>query len=254
MKEIGTYYPMDEEGRVLNRARLENIVAPWNEVVAALLDCYGQKLGDQLHSVWLRGSVVAGTAVPEISDLDSFAFVHGAGEKKWEEPQWGKTASDKLIEQFPFVAEIEFVLNSWEVDFADKYPQLLPMLKTQAIQIGGEAVDLPGKQPFLRDLKRNGRWIQEDWSAFLARNEDSDRIRTFIKTFIRGAFEEVMETEGKYATDFHPCVESILNFRPDWQEKLVEMVDIFCEPWGKGGRLRDIAAEMVEEFRKKTAF
>lgn len=254
MKEIGTYYPMDEGGRVLNRAKLENILPPWDEVVAALMECYEEKLGDQLHSVWLRGSVVAGTAVPDVSDLDSFAFVQRLGEKKWEKPAWGQAASDKLTRQFPFVTEIEFVLSSWGADFADKYPQLLPMMKTQAIQIGGEVVDLPGKQPLLADLKRNGRWIQEDWEAFLARLDNSEHMRTFIKTFIRGAFEEVMEKEGKYATDFHPCVESIAFYRPDWQEKLVEMVDIFCEPWGKGGRLRDIASGMVDEIRKKTAF
>ncbi len=276
MKPIGTYYPMDDEGRVMNRASLDKIIAPWDAVVEEMVTCYQDRLGKQLHSVWIRGSVPAGTAVVGVSDIDSFALVKGTGQLQvsgtdqppedtyrqttseeigyWQTPAWANESSQRLSQKFPFVRGIEFIVCSWTVDLENKYPQLLPMIRTQAVKVFGSAIEFPGEQPYLADLKRNGRWVKADWEAFLEGNDDSETLKTFVKTFIRAAFEEVMEEEGKYATDFYPCIAAIAVHRPDWQERLVEMVDIFCEPKGKSRRLEEIAKEMVAEFLEKSAF
>lgn len=252
MKPIGTYYPIDAEGRVQNRASTDNIRPPWDELVEEVIAVYRTQLADDLHSVWIRGSVPAGTAVEGVSDLDSFAFCLNSN-PFWSSPTWAGSAAAQLSSKYPFVQGIEFITTPWRANISTKYPQLLPMIKTQAVQIAGQKINLPGPQPHLRDLKRNGRWIEDDWKAFKQRNDDSEAMRTFIKTFIRGTFEEIMEREGKYATDLYPCIESISIYRPDWREDLEEMVEIFCIPEGKGNRLEEIAGSMVEEILLKNA-
>ena len=264
---------MDGEGRVLNRAAVEHIVPPWRGLIDEVIGIYQEALKDQLHSVWVRGSVAAGTAVEGVSDVDTLAFVREPKAEmkslpegmlmpqlpaewkekwfqgqplKWVEPTWGQERSRQLIQKHPCARVIEFVYYSWEADWETLHPQFLPMMRTQAVRVYGMDDPLPGNQPLLGEMERFGRWIEEDWQEFLKYQDNTRYLRIFIKTFIRGAYEQFMAREGKYATDFYPCIEGVCKYHPEWRPALEEMVAIYTDPEGKGSRLADIARDMVD--------
>ena len=279
MKTIGTYYPMDGEGRVLNRTSPEHLAPPWNEVIEEVIEVYREKLGPYLHSVWVRGSVASGTAVPPVSDLDTMAFLQLPKPKnpyksppahddlstdliqklqqgqpiKWTDPDWGETHSQQLILKYPFIRVIEFVLCSWDTDWEKVHPQMVPMMKTQALQVFGDPSPFPGPQPTLSELRRFYRWIKADWMDFLEHPEHPRYMRIFIKTLIRGTFEIFMDREQKYATDFYPCIEIISKYHPEWRASLIEIVDIYSKPEDRWGLLKDLASPLVDVVLTKYA-
>lgn len=250
MLPIGTYYPMDSEGRILNRASEDLVPNHWKILLPIVVEIYRRYLGKELHSVWLRGSVPAGTAVDGVSDLDTFALLKwhpGQEFHKWTVPHWAVSEGERLTKSYGFVSEVELVCSSWDENNTNRYPAMCAMLQTQSLLIFGENIAF-GNPPRLVDLKRNTKWIASDWEAFQAGPEDEKTMRTFIKTFLRGVFEMYMEDLGQYATDFYPCVAAISVYHPKWRSHLEEMVEIYATPDGKGGRLEVIAGQMMSEL------
>jgi len=247
---LGGYYPMDKQGRVLNRASLEQVSDPWKSLLTKVVRIYQKNLGPQLHSVWLRGSVPAGTAVEYVSDLDTFALLHwqnGQEFQQWNTPEWASAEEDNLLAEFEFVSQVEFVCSSWDQENIYRYPALRALLSTQSVVVFGKTPDW-GSSPHLGDLKRNAAWIESDWRALADNPSDTKAVRTFVKTFIRGVFELYMEELGQYATDFYPCLMGIHHFHPEWRDSLEEMVQIYVSPSGKGERLKILGATLMEEL------
>ena len=71
----GTFLDVDEHGNLISDAAFDKIVSPWREAVDYARQLEIQRLGDRLHSLYLRGSVPRGAALLDRSDLDLFAVL-----------------------------------------------------------------------------------------------------------------------------------------------------------------------------------
>ena len=68
-------YKTDKNGCVINEANLRKIRPYYRKILQEINQLYIDKLGDNLLSVYIRGSVSVGRAKPYISDVDSVAVV-----------------------------------------------------------------------------------------------------------------------------------------------------------------------------------
>jgi tRNA nucleotidyltransferase (CCA-adding enzyme) len=75
IKPIGKYLSQEENGFIVNDLSIEKIDEKWLPILETIVETYQAKLGENLVSVYLRGSVARNLAVDNISDLDTFALV-----------------------------------------------------------------------------------------------------------------------------------------------------------------------------------
>lgn len=245
---MGTFYPTytDQEGeiRVLNRTVPH---VDWSGT-EALLDLLQEKFGQALLAVGLRGSVVAGSWVEGVSDVDAFALVEGG--------EWTRWANEK-VDGWPGV---DLGWATWTADFAERNARVAAMLATQGRTIWGKKLVETLPSPRLRDLVRHRSWAADDVAHFCALNPGADHPetvrrsgQTMIKTLLRSAFEMVMLREGKYATDFHPCVSTFLRHFPSWEPQLYKLVEAYPHPAKYAVEIKSIARDLVTFFEENEA-
>ena len=75
---IGKVLHTDSEGYFVSESSMDNIVQPWDEPVQALVEKFRAELGDEMHSLYIRGSLVRGTAIEGVSDIDGIVLVKGS--------------------------------------------------------------------------------------------------------------------------------------------------------------------------------
>lgn len=71
--DVGGWWPLDGDGFILNDAAPGKILPPHRAAIQEAVRAYRRHVRADLHSVYVRGSVARGRAVPGVSDLDCFA-------------------------------------------------------------------------------------------------------------------------------------------------------------------------------------
>src|SRR5215213_4351077 len=95
---------LDRQGYILPEVSLAWVRSPYPPVIAALREqCRTVFLSD-LHSLYLTGSVVKGTARPSQSDLDALAVLQVATTPAHKEAARGVAAA--VVGSFPFIPEV----------------------------------------------------------------------------------------------------------------------------------------------------
>lgn len=255
--EIGGYYPMDDAGHVLNRADAGHLQGDWLDLAEAVAAAYRERHGERLAAVCLRGSVVAGSAVPGVSDLDAFAVLHwreGERWQRWEEAEWSRSVRLELQARHPVASRVEMAECSWEGGDFGHSPRVRDMVATQGLCIWGRDLPRTLPPPHISALKRNGDWLEADWKAFLKAEGEEARQqagRTFAKTIIRAAFEAYMEAAGKYATDLHPCIEVAAAYRPEWKADLRRLATIFAFPQNQLEEMEEIGRRLLPQVLER---
>ena len=64
IKRLGGFWEISKEGHIINPGHIEHIAEPWLGLVESLRQACLSNCGDQLHSIYIRGSVTRGLAVP----------------------------------------------------------------------------------------------------------------------------------------------------------------------------------------------
>lgn len=108
----GSFFDISEDGSICNMGHPDNIRPPWKALVEDIKQAYIENCADQLHSIYVRGSVARDLAVLNVSDVDSFAVTRPGS--ALQEMPWAEEAERKLSEAYPFSAGVEFGLFRYE--------------------------------------------------------------------------------------------------------------------------------------------
>src|SRR5215217_5292624 len=95
---------LDRHGFILPEVSLDRVRPPYPPVIAALREQCRAVFRSDLHSLYLTGSVVKGTARPGQSDLDALAVLQVAPAPAHEE--LARRVADAVAERYPFVTEV----------------------------------------------------------------------------------------------------------------------------------------------------
>ena len=231
IQPIGEYFQNDIDGFVINPASWNKIPVKWHPVIDRIKESYLEHLGNKIHSIYLRGSLVRGFAVEGFSDLDSFAIVKENG-LRWKDAWWTTEINTSLTKKYPFVKEVELMLSAVDDNNILENSNISMIIKTQSICIFGEGLGpniskyKPGNSMML-----NYRWIEDDFEDLIGMATiTDDAMSNFLKKLIRTGFELVMEKEGKYTPDLYLCCKSFGKHFPEWKLGMENALYCYLNP------------------------
>jgi hypothetical protein len=195
-----------------------------------------ERLGAQLHSLYLRGSAARGTALEGRSDLDMFAVLYddeGDPPQPWSEPQ-----REEFHRLFPFVAGLE-ISNIRMSEVRGPFHYYRFMMKISAVCIHGEDL-LPSIAPYRTDAP-----IAEEWFRIFPHlvdlfvrqagsTADEERARRLcedmMKGFLRAGMLLVMRRHRAYTRDLYPSYTSFSACYPDQDATMRRCLELAVNP------------------------
>lgn len=235
---IGSFLPINENGFIINNLKWENVQSDWREPLEMIIKQYQNHYKERLHSVYLRGSVARGLAMPNISDIDTFALVSSTEFIRWKKADIQPKIESSIQEQFPFIKGVEMNIASYESDFLLKNPRLAMVLKTQSLCVFGNDISksLPDYRP--KDLCLNGQWLEEDLNDFQQKLESGtitkEDCQAIMKVIIRVGMEIVVEREGKFTNDLYLCYKTFSKYFPEKEKEMRQALEYFLNPIDDG--------------------
>jgi hypothetical protein len=248
IRPMGRLLSTDVGGFLVNGSSLDAVPATWMPLVAASIAAYRERLGADLHSVWLRGSVVNGSTADGISDLDTFAIVR-AGDRPEPVP-WAMEVHERLVAEYPFCTGVEF--SVFPLSFVRANARFRILVKGLSVPAWGEDIrsELPSVRPdaaLVRtcwDLERG----VEEYRRALREVEDLTGLWTWVfKHLLRCAQLLAVEAEGSYGRDLYPCWDSFSRVHPEWRERAREALQ-FCLSEPQSDAEQERARALVDEL------
>ncbi|MFK7773722.1 MAG: nucleotidyltransferase domain-containing protein [Saprospiraceae bacterium] len=231
IKPLGSFFPQDKNGFILNDTSFEKVPNQWLPVIEKIKKSYLDHFEKKVHSIYLRGSVARGNNVDGFSDIDIFAVIDDL-EERWKMAVWQPDLQKELQVAFPFVREVEIMMTPYFEDFFQKNPRLAMIIKTQSLCIFGNDLSetIP---PFLPNEKMsiNLIWLEEDVNNFLQKEKITQRdCQEITKILIRSGFELVMEKEQKFTTDLYLCYSVFSKYFPKKENEMREILHLYLNP------------------------
>jgi uncharacterized protein len=252
VRRIGSYLEVDEHGYLQSRADAATIKGDWRLAVQMLVDAYLETWGKNIHSIYVRGSLAKGLAVEGISDIDSFAVLM-PGEVQTvsydEFSVWAEKVEKGVQETFPFVAGIEFGLETFE-GVRERENIYTFIIKTEAACIYGESL-VDGIEPYKLspEVAFQTRFFEQHLGQFTAeysREPETDKpayIVWLMRRFLRLGMELVMIDEKRYTRDLYLCYESFAKHYPEQAAEMYRALELAINP--KTGQVTE---SLVQEF------
>ena len=266
IKRIGNYTRVDHRGYLINNCDLQKNHHHWLLTIEAVRDIYLQTWQNDIHSIYLRGSIAKGIAIDNVSDIDSFAILQpgklkskGILERSQVEA-WAIDSEAKLQAKFPFIAGLEVGLVPFE-SIRDRSNIYNFIIKVQRVCIYGD--DLASKiDPYKIDhqIAFQTKYIHFHLEQFLSEypNETEEEKKLWLnwlmRRYLRLGMEFVMQTEQLYTRDLYLCYESFAKHYPQQAEQMYSALKLAIAPQASKDSLtfvRDFGYWLVSEASKK---
>jgi uncharacterized protein len=240
IQAIGTYFPKDAEGYILNPCNWTNVPAQYAAVIEDLKAASIARLGASLHAIYLRGSLPRGTAAEGISDLD-LVLVTLPNEAqefiRWKTPEWAEDLLQDLQSRYPYMTAIDLAETTRELAYPGQTAAIKFVLKTQALFIWGQddAASWPASKPGPATAF-NYRWLASELAAWQARSAQPQGaaqpklLQGLAKTTLRAGFETVMERAQCFAVDLYPCYETFARYYPGQAQDMRAALFAYLNP------------------------
>ena len=238
MNEIhksGAFLDTDENGDFISDSSADKITPPWCEAVEYARQLEVRHLGDRLHSLYLRGSIARGTALPGRSDLDLFAVVFNGHhtDSSSSRPQF-----QDVLRRFPFITSVESShITLAEVFGPFHYYRF--MMKISAVCIHGQDL-LPEISPCNANAPIAGEWfrifphlVDHFVKEMDECNDEDSRTRLcheMMKGFLRAGMLLVMKRRHGYTRDLYPSYECFSRYYPEKEPAMRRCLELAVNP------------------------
>jgi hypothetical protein len=231
---------LDDDGFIRPEVSLAWVSARYAPVTGQTVKVVRQHLGPRLHSLYLCGSIVKGTAVPHRSDLDALAALHGAPTDA--DHTAARLAAAEIGAAFPFLADVSIGLWSAEAILSeDERYDMGFFVKCLCVCVDG--VDLGARLPrytpslaLARGTNGNIGQLVADRRARLAALDDPAGIRFICRGIMRKllhtAFTLVMPRYGVWTSDLDRSAALFGRYYPTWRAAMEIVLRLAREPSG----------------------
>ncbi len=218
IRPIGSFLPVDAAGWLTNDCRADNVPAALR---LALVDCFGRIFGDALTSVYVRGSVARGTAVPGVSDLDAFAVVADGTDATC--PHLSPQALAPLRAAAPWLTDFELGACRREEVVRTYFSSWAFLVKTQSACIHGEDLGT-ALQPYRvgPHLMAEAMYLPMRMDVYAQRvagdadpGQAAATCQWMMKAIVRAAFDLTLDRSGRYTRDLYPCWTTFSQLYPE---------------------------------------
>jgi hypothetical protein len=232
IEKIGAYYKFDKNGFLINPTAYSKIqIQP---ILNEIIEIYKSELKDDLHSIYVRGSVPKGQFIDNLSDIDTFALTNLQNDN-WNDLNNHTIHIGYLLKKYPFVTGVDLKTNSNYKDFLTDNPYLGNVLKVQSLCIYG--IDVIPKIPKVKInnflLINNLSYIEIQVKVFKCCRSNTLYLRLFhhyLKLTIKTAFEIVSLERNIYTTDLYFCYEAFSLSYPKKESVLREVLYLYLNP------------------------
>lgn len=260
VEAVGGFFPLDDQGNIINPTGRNNITAVWHPILYAILETYQNHFHAQLKSLWIRGSLARGLVTPSWSDLDIFGLIEKDRPVRWAALEVPSRDEKKLRSLLPIGFErvpLEMMYSTFNSSVHEEMPRIGMMIKTQSLCWWGKDIShrLPNFRPG-KAVMSNYRWLAADWNRVQGKDSVSPiSYQSFIKTVVRTAFELVMERLGKYTTDLYWCTEAFAQYYPKEGITLKKILNLYDQPlkekYQLTALLEEITPWMISESKRQ---
>lgn len=265
VSRIGSYLEVDEHGYLQSRADAANIKGDWQLAVQLLVDAYLETWGENIHSIYVRGSLAKGLAVEGVSDIDSFAVLL-PGKVQTESYDefgiWAEKVEKRVQKTFPFVAGVELGLETFERVRERDNPYTF-IIKTEAACVYGqslvESIDPYRLGPEVAFQTRYFGQHLEQFSTEYPDEPEDDKpafVVWLMRRFLRLGMELVMTDEKRYTRDLYLCYESFAKHYPGRAAEMYRALELAVNPeTGKATEsfVQEFGAWLSDEAKRKLA-
>ena len=238
--KIGGFFPMDTDGFVINPTSNDKIKSRWIDIIADIIAQYKKKYNDQVHSIYLRGSVAQGLDIGTLSDLDMFALIYNekGGYVSWKNVSWLKQYQKRLLKKYQLQNQIDLGYSTYTSHVDEMNLKIQMLLKTQSLCVSGRDI-IPEIRKFKpgKEMILNLQWIESDLKNTIEKlqtTENSDVIKelcaSIMKIIVRAGFELVIEREAKFTNQLYQCYETFSAYYPEKEQSMYNALELFVNP------------------------
>lgn len=243
----GRLLPVDAMGFLCRDTAVDKVPEAWWPLINGVIAAYQVHCGEDLHSVYLRGSVPRGLAIEDVSDLDTFAVLRT--HISAEEPEWVEPACKSLHRQFAVGTGVEMVVIGMN-HVLDPDLHVDRLIATQSLCVHG--VDLIDAVPRYRPDRSMVTHIpgldhsMDQISGWLddPDEDDAEVCRWIMKRIVRVGLEMHIEEAGVYTRDLWPCYQVFAEHCPDQAEQMYRAMELAVFPISD----REQISAFVESF------
>jgi uncharacterized protein len=261
IKEMGSYLEVDERGFLINPASVHKIGSQWKPIVDDIVQAYVEHCGEYLHSVYVRGSVAKGTALPGVSDVDTFAYVNLTKQQLTNtlDQSWIDGFEKELAHKYPFAQSFEIYIDSVERAMKDKVV-LLQSACVYGIDVTKEIPPMKADKELLghiysfkKDLSKFEEWATRSHT----RESVMEKCTWLMKRFLRTGLELVLVRSGTYTRDLYPSYKVFAKYYPEHEPHMRDVLDLALNPTDDIRILKKIVGEfgvwVVDEIERQLA-
>ena len=235
--KLGSFVPMNEQGYLLNNNTIAQINPPFDKPINKIIATYSEIFKNQVHSIYIRGSVARAKAIIGFSDYDCFAVLFDTPNEM--QVVQLKTSTQTLVTEFDFVSNFDlyFFTLSDLLENPDFYHWKFA-LKIQSLCIYGN--DLIQTLP---NYKPNSEII---YSLFhLEKRIEKSKLKLYsffdptltkywcswiARTFVRCGLELVIEREKNFTNELYLCYEVFSKYYPDKKNQMQAALEFAINP------------------------
>ncbi len=237
----GRFWPMDERGRIMNDASADHIDPMFCHAIAQAVDVYRRNLKDDLHSIYVTGSVARGTAVAGRSNLDMAALLKpkvlpDSRHRAWLDIGGGVAGAGQDA-----ACAITLALYAWTDVFpgTDRFSRPAFILGTGAVCVRGPDVEPRTPRLPLCPAIANDEVVaiegilaetRETLSTDAAAGTIRSRCRSVMRAILHTAFALVMLEESEHTRDLDLARDLFLLHHPEHRGDLTRAYRLAQNP------------------------
>jgi hypothetical protein len=232
----GKLLAQDATGYLINDCHIDKISPPWTLLVEELSQSVQHTWSTRLQTLYLRGSVPRGLALPQVSDLDSFAILFG--EISDTDCSLARQICSQLQKRYLFCQKVELILlNQKDIEHPNSiWPGIIQI---KSVKIAGEdlPIILPNVKPGYALINYAYTWEKDlaQTLDILSQLSPQDiqfsaqvkkQCRWIMRRMVRTGFELVMEQDQSYTPDLYYCYERFALYFPEQQREMAKALQL----------------------------
>lgn len=238
IQDIGSLCMVDKEGYIINQSDKKKINPIFLPVIDDVINAYSTYLKDDLHSVYIRGSIPKGIGIEGVADLDTIAVTKRYLNKL--QLNWVKKIENRLNQKYDCVDGIELSFYSIEeILNTSSFSMMSFILKTHGICVFGE--DLIPQLPKCKANKAlaNDHLIHleaqiKNACDDLQNNCDIEDIKDcckwIMKIIVRAGLALVITKENTYTRDLYPAYKLFSKYFPEKEHDMRKALEYAITP------------------------
>jgi predicted nucleotidyltransferase len=260
IKKIGSYIYPNKDG-YFPEPEQKPLPEKWEQALNTIVSDLKEHFQNKIHSIYLRGSLVKGLPIDNISDVDLMIVINGDFQEAQEMRSNDslKELKQSWSEQFKFITKFETPIYSAEkvlegnIDFSI-------LLKLFGVPLLGENIlkKFPSLKPGSDVHLHASHCLREitDTLPTLETKEGRNVVNKaswLAKRILRSGMEVSSYVLQRHTRDLYFCYESIVEIWPEHQELAYELLEVAIKQPKKKSDIINIFKKSLEfiEFIQK---